>query len=358
MARSDRRSVVAPIQLFIGDGAVIDELARKAIDRLLPPERQSVDLDVVRQPERSLLDAVACFDQVGMFAAGRCVWIRGLANETGEEAEALLAFLDRGLPEGCSLVVTAARIDQRSRLYKWFDANAEITSAKIESDRSGRLKEDQVVGFVRKRIAANGLAVPAPTVLAAIAQRAGTVVGELAQEIDKLCLAASDAGDISEDLVRTHVRDQAQAWVYDLTNAISSRRLDQAQPLVERLLAQGEPPLRLLATLASHVGDLIEAAGALASVPRSALQGSPGGFAKSAYPRLPQAFRARFKSGFRAYYVLRGASAFRPTELRRLHRDLVELDLKLKSSSIAPTHLFAAFVQAACGARARAAQLS
>jgi DNA polymerase III delta subunit len=165
-------------------------------------------------------------------------------------------------------------------------------------------------------------------------------------------------GGISEDLVRTHVRDQAQAWVYDLTNAISARRLDQAQPLLERLLGQGEPPLRLLATLATHVGDLTAAAGALANVPRSALQASPGAFAKGVYPRMPEAFRARFKSGFRAYYVLKGASAFRPAELRRLHRELVELDLKLKSSSLAPTHLFAAFILAACGAGRRAAQLS
>ena len=51
----------------------------------------------------------------------------------------------------------------------------------------------------------------------------------------------------------------AQVQVFDLVDAVAEGRLGQAEALLQRMLASGEAPLRLLATLASHFRRLLEA---------------------------------------------------------------------------------------------------
>ena len=52
---------------------------------------------------------------------------------------------------------------------------------------------------------------------------------ELAREIDKLCLAAA-SGAPDENLVADQMRDLGEVWVFALTDALSARRLDRANP--------------------------------------------------------------------------------------------------------------------------------
>jgi DNA polymerase-3 subunit delta len=317
---------------------------------VVPPERRDLDCEILRAGEDPLARIEDGLAQVGMFGAGRTVWLRNLGAESAAESDALLELLVRGLPPAATLVITAPRIDARSRLYKWFAANAVVENLSIETDRRGRLNDEDVDAFVRERITAAGLAEPAPAVASLLRERAGADIGTLAQEIDKLCLACAAAGRVTVQDVRTHVRDQAGAWVFDLTNAISDRRPERAAGLLARLLDQGEPPLRLVAVLAGHVADLIEAARAARHVPPPALRNA-GAFARDYFPKLPEEVRNRFKSGFRAYYVFQGASAYGLDELRRLHRALVDADLALKSTRVDPRFLLVEIVERACASR-------
>jgi DNA polymerase-3 subunit delta len=337
--------------LVVGDPVLSEPRSREILDRLVPPDRRDLDLEVVRAGEDSLARVDASLAQVGMFGGGRTVWLRNLGAESAAETEALLDLLARGLPEGAALVMTAVRIDARSRLYKWLAANAVVENLSMETDRRGRLRDEDVDAFVRDRIVAEGLASPAPAVVSLVRERAGSEIGALAHEIDKLCLACAAAGRVTPQDVRTHVRDGAGAWVFDLTNAISDRRPERAASLVSRLLDQGEPPIRLVAVLAGHVADLIEAARATRHVPAPALRNA-GAFARDYFPKLPEEVRNRFKSGFRAYYVFQGASAYGFDELRRLHRALVEADLALKSTRTDPRHLLVEIVERACASGA------
>lgn len=343
------------VLLFLGDPVVTDPEVRRAIDVLIPRERQQVDLEIVRAGEDCLDRTIEHLSQVGMFSTGRCVWVRGMTAEPAEAASRFLDFLagksGPGLSPDSAIVASASHLDKRSRLYKWFSSHATVTDLALEVDRQGRLKEEQAVDFVAARIKASGLTVPTRRTLALIAGRAGSDVGQLAQEVDKLCVACDADATVTDKLVRTHMRDQAQAWVYDLTGAISARDAGSAQRVIEKLVGQGEPPLRLLATLATHLANLIEASRLVAGLPPTALRNA-GAFARDYFPKLPEAAREHFKTGFRAFYAFQGAAAFKPAELVGLHRELLSIDLRLKSSRADPIHLFGAFLQRACAAGA------
>jgi len=337
--------------LIVGEPVIGDLRARELLDEAVPRERQDLDLEIIRAGQDALDRVESSLAQVGMFGGDRAVWIRGLGNESAAETEALVNFLTRGVPPAVTLVCTTARVDQRSRLYKWFATQAAVEDVGVALDKRGRMPDADVESFIRDRVATSGLPLPPANVIVLIRERAGAELGTLAQEVDKLCLACSPKGKIAAEDVRVHVRDQSEAWVFDLTNAISERRLGRAAELLDQLLRQGEAPIRLVAVLAGHVADLIEAARVLPGLPSTALRNS-GAFAKDYFPKLPLEVRNRFRSGFRAYYVFQGASAYSLDELRSLHRALVDADLVLKSSRVGPEHVLAQIVQRACGPRA------
>jgi DNA polymerase III subunit delta len=282
-----------------------------------------------------------------MFSADRVVWIRGLGTEPAGETEALHGLLSAGLPPGSTLVATTARLDQRSRLYKWFRTNAEVIDLSIGTDKRGRLNDADADAFIRARLAAGGIVNTPPNTIASIRRRAGRELGNLAQQIDKLCLACANTGRISAADIATHVRDESETWVFDLTGALSARQLGRAAEVLDQILRQGEPPIRLVVVLAGHIANLIEAVRVRALIPHTALRNS-GAFARDYFPKLPDEFRNRFKSGIRAYYVLEEAAGFELDELRRLHRALVEADLALKSSRVVARDLLFAIVEDAC----------
>jgi DNA polymerase-3 subunit delta len=279
--------------------------------------------------------------------------VRGLSAEPEEGVARLADFLSSagkpgGFPDDAALVATAVRLDQRSKIFKLFRAHGEVVDLRVAHDRYGRLDREQLEEFIRRRIKAAGLEVPSRGVVSLIAERTGEDIGQLAQEIDKLCLVCADAGTIDARAVRAHLHDMGQAWIFDLTNALGRRDAGEAQRLLESLLLQGEPPLRLVGALAKHVARLIEAARISPRIPPAALR-NMGAFARDYYPKLPDEVRDSLgKSGFAAFFALKESASFRGAELRAMHRELLEIDLSLKSTRLAPGLLFARFVQHAC----------
>jgi DNA polymerase-3 subunit delta len=333
--------------LIVGDPVVADPRARQVLEQVLSGTGRDLDLTILRPGEDPLAQAHAALAQVGMFSTGRCLWIRAFDEDAADAGE-LLDLVSAGIPAGSTLVVTAASIDQRSRLYKWFAQNAKVEDLRIARDKRGQMREEEVEAFVRKHLEDCGIRA-STQVVTLIRQRAGSEIGSLVQELEKLALASDEKGTITAADVRTHLRDQNEAWVFDLTDALSARSLDRAVTLLDRLLVQGEPPLRLVAVLATHVADLIEAARVLPSFPHTR---NAGAFARDYFPKLPAEFRNRFKSAFRAFFVLQGAAAFRPGELRKIHTALLRADLALKSSRVRPEHLLVEIVEQACASRA------
>jgi DNA polymerase III delta subunit len=403
------KSGAARALLILGDPAVADQRARVAIDDWLPADRQSVDLEVVRVPDEPMERAVELLRQVGLFGAGRCVWVRvvraekqkrqgpgqgradgGVEGKTAAEAagddreaeemaggvgeegpsgslaeqmENLVSFLDGdgkgagGLPATCSLIITAPALDKRTRLVRWFEAHEGLVDLRIPFESGGtRAKNgegetrERLARFIQDRIQSNGFPALSTAALQAILERAGSDMGQLAAELDKLCLAAPTGAPIGVDLVQSIMADLARSWVLDLIGALGKRDLRKAQLTLDRLLRQGEPAFVIVASLATRVGDLWALRSCVDRLPPGALDNGRR-FVQRHYQSLPEAVRSKYRD-WRAYFLLLEASRFPGDTLRRLHRDLLEIDLRLKSTRIPASLLLGGFVQEACSLRA------
>ncbi|HEY5623596.1 MAG TPA: DNA polymerase III subunit delta [Gammaproteobacteria bacterium] len=336
-------------RLLLGDPVLVDDAAREHLGCATPAAAAQVDVVVLRQPQDSLLRVRDALQQVGLFAAERAVWIRGLRNEPEDDVDDLLDFLEQGLPPRCRLVATTPAIDQRSRLFKWFKKRDSVIDCRLERDKNGRYLESAIAAFARARMRANGVTSPHQGAVGAIVERAGTDVGILAQEIDKLCLAVP-AGPEAAD-VRAHMRDMGEVWVFALTDALSGRQLGQAEALLDSLLRQGEHPLRLIASLATHVSLLQDARRELDRLPRGAFRLGAASLDKRTYSLLSETFRGKHRSLWRAFHLLRGAAHFREAELADLHARLLSADVGLKSGRTDAQDPLTGFLVHACSAR-------
>jgi len=345
-ARSNQRR--DRVCVFVGEPALTDERANAAVTEFVPADRRDLDLEIVRLPDDSIERVGEALCQVGMFSSGRCVLLKGPLDEP-EQMDRLLRFLETRLPTDASLVVATPKLDGRSKLYRWLHENGTLEDLRIERKPDGRSAgQAGLASLVAGRFRTNAFPVPSGPVLDAIVARAGTSVGELCQEVDRLCLAIGAPRPLTGKDVAEHVRDVAGAWIFDFVDAICERRAGDALTLVADLISAGEPPLRLVATLSTRVADFLVAAryASLAKLPPPPQ--SAGAFAKTVYPSLPESARKRFVNPYRTYHVFRVAQSRGYRSLRRLHRQLCDLDLALKSGGGLPRHLMTEFVMAAC----------
>lgn len=366
----NKENGASPVRVFLGDPTVVDPLVHALVDERMGASSQALDFEIVRHGERPLSEVEAALRQVGMFSRDRCIWLRGFvegkarasAKGSGSDDEddsaddeegagggaaELLAMLEAGLPSGTLLVVSAASLDARGRLYKWLTKNAGIVDRRIQLEhvgsRSGKLSEEGLRKAVSARLRDLGVSQPGPGVVDEIVRRSGNVLGETLQEIDRLVLAQADPTRLCADDVKQVMRDLALGWVFDLTRALEARDLAAAETLIGRLLSEGEAPLRLVALLGSHFAELAAVRPLVDTLPRGALRMKGAAFLAGPAASLPEPYR-----NWKGYFRLLAASHFSLEDLRGLHREVLRLDLALKSSPVAPLLLFSRLLHRAC----------
>lgn len=337
--------------MLVGEPVLTEPKARQLAKELAAGAGESDEFEIVRGDDSGVQGAIEGLRQVGMFSSGQCVWLRGFSADA-EQSRLLLDVFDEGLPDESHLIVTAEKVDRRMSVFRKLAAAGAIDDLRIPKDKKGKFDDTALSKFVSTRIRESGLQAPKPAVVALLVERAGGELGAFAQEIDRLCLACGDGGTLTAELVRETMPDRAEAWVFDLTEALGSRRPERAEKVVEQLLEQGEAPLRLTAALASHLADLVEAKRFQRKLPPKTMNMAMKAFAGGPYKSLPEAARSRFPNPYRAYFAFRAAAAFGAGELRALHRHIVRIDTSLKSSPRKALHLFSEFVQAACASGA------
>lgn len=155
------------------------------------------------------------------------------------------------------------------------------------------------------------------------------------QELEKLLLYVGEepwirAADVAEVFI-----DQGEGWIFDLTRAIAERDSLMALGHLERLLSQGDPPLRLLGVIASEVRRFLAARQLLEGTLRGSWQPEMGyeQFQRSVSRHGPPLLT---RSPYGDYLTFRSAAKFTTAELVRALERIYQADLRLKSSSHPP----------------------
>ncbi len=203
-------------------------------------------LDGERASAGELLDALRTLP---VLAPRRFVWLRE-PEARGSRSEALVAALPEAIETARKyasvvLVVTAAKVDKRSRWVKAFAAPA----AFVACDPPKGTRE--AAAFVTEEAERRGITL-ADGAAEALADAVGPQLQLLRHELEKASLFAGPGKPVKPQHVRETASSVAEEPIWDLTDAIGEGRSADALAVLGRLLAQGAPPPVVLGSLASH----------------------------------------------------------------------------------------------------------
>lgn len=262
------------------------------------------------------------------------------------QAQGLEALLERGLPPWSFLLMTTEQVDKRIRLYKRLDDLSAVLYLGLARDRAGKVSPESLLEFIHERMREAGRTAEA-RVREMIVQRSPADLRGLSQELEKLFLYAGDRSALRAQDVESISTDHGQAWVFDLTRAISERNPYAALSHLARLLASGEHPLKLLGALAGEARRLLAA--------RQLLEGEllgrwrPG----MSYAQFQQlldhgAAPQRARNSYGDYMCLLRAERLSMADLLRYMNGIHDADLRLKSSGKNPRTVLELLILGMC----------
>ncbi|MCI5122837.1 MAG: DNA polymerase III subunit delta, partial [Candidatus Electrothrix sp. AUS4] len=264
----------------------------------------------------------------------------GGARPGQNAGEATLAALDTGIPQNNILMLLAEEVDKRKKLYKAFKEKYTVIDLHVDTGASAHARkeqqailQEQVRTVLRKMNKSM-----APQVVEHLLERVGFHPVAVVMETEKLALSVGEVERITgEDLDRMVGRTRQEA-VFELTQAISDRQIDQALLITARLQENGIHALAILATLRNFTRTLLLFRLLLEQEQYNFRPGiSAQVFQNQCLPVLKQ--NERWKSEFSGhpfalYMRFKTAASFSVALLQRWLGDILQADMRLKGSPV------------------------
>ncbi|MBN2397952.1 MAG: DNA polymerase III subunit delta [Deltaproteobacteria bacterium] len=260
----------------------------------------------------------------------------GKRTDTGRLEE----VLEGGIPAGNCLIVTAAAVDKRKRLFRVIaDTGAVLSFSKAKSESGRRdLLTDRVEETLRER----GKNIT-PDALRALGEKTGFGLRDSLQEIEKLVTYVGERETIDRSDIDAVVERTAEDSVFDLTNAIVERNAGTALQILGQLLDQGVNHILILTMIAREVRFLLQGHVLIESgkIPPLRPRMDYGGFQAGVYPAVkalakPKGTWLANQHPYVIYNALRNSGRFSREELVGHIDRLAVLDRAVKSSGIDP----------------------
>ncbi|MFL5666851.1 MAG: DNA polymerase III subunit delta [Ktedonobacteraceae bacterium] len=216
------------------------------------------------------------------------------------------------LPDTCVLIVLVdEELDANNTLLKAAGQFGTVVQCMLP-------KGAAIKSWITRRAKGRGVTI-APEAAALLADFIGNQLRLLANELDKLATYVGDGKTITVEDVRMLSAQVQEARIFDLTDAMAQRNPKRALDILHDLLADGEPPLKLISTITTQVRSLL-------LVKELSQQGKRSSEIASTIGIAP----------FVADKALRQVGKFTPMQLENAYRRLLATDAALKRSRMTP----------------------
>lgn len=232
------------------------------------------------------------------------------ATRAGFEKE-LAEFIAVMPSETVLVVLLDELLDAKNILYKAAEQYGKMIQSTLP-------KGAAVESWITKRAKAIGVSIT-PEAVSMLANFIGNQLRLLSNELNKLATYVGKGATITADDVRLLSAQVQEARIFDFTDALAGRNRKQALDILHDLLADGEPPLKLISLITSQVRSLL-------LVKELSQKGMRG----------PQIATTIGIAPFVAEKSLRQVTKFNSSQLENTYRQLLATDAALKRSRMAP----------------------
>ena len=242
------------------DEAEVRRTAQGLAAKLAPPDSGDFGIETMEAPADTVDCSIDLVEQtiqsiltVPMFGE-KLVWMKGVtflkdsvqgrSEAVQESLEKLIKILEKGLPEGITLLISAPEADKRRTSYKSLSAIANTTLCdKFEIPFGG--SENDLIDWVIDRCRDRGVRMEEEAAVI-LANRVGANSGQLDSELSKLAASTGNGAVVTAQLVRDLVPLTRAGGIFDLSNAINKRDLPLCLDTLQQLRRQGENAVGIL----------------------------------------------------------------------------------------------------------------
>ena len=294
------------------------EFVHELIHAVLPDGDRTFNLDILYGDEfdpQGFDDRLQAFP---LFASRRLVVLRNFDAISPSQRDRVVERLT-ALPDG---LVVAVESDQEKLDTAAHKRLAEIASRAGVAHAFATLDEAETLERVLGRFRREGYHVD-PDALDLLIESVGTALIDLANEVDKILLAASDSKQVTREVVASVVGKYRTVSLFSLLDAVGASAPATLLPRVSSLLESGEEPVLVVSMMLRRVVSLLEVQHMIAERGRavSSDRALADAIAATASPYFAGALRAQ-------------AARVGSGTLEALLANLRWADLRLKTSSL------------------------
>lgn len=231
------------ILLYGAESYFIEEGLQLIRNEVVAPENRDFNLTQYYGKDIKPGEVVEQARTFPVFSERRLVIIKNVHEASADQLEGLLEYLDDPVPETV-LLLTAEKIDARRKFYQILKKSGKAIEFK-------KIYDNQLPSFVRDLAKSFNVTLTGDG-LKLFCKRVGTNLVEVQGELEKLVGYLGERDIADEKDVAAIVSDTRIESVFDLTDALGEGDISQAFHLMDRLLAEGQAPLMVLAMMTRH----------------------------------------------------------------------------------------------------------
>ena len=222
------------------------ERLREILEEVVDPSTRDFNLDIFSADNlRKTEDAAAVTSLLvtyPMMADRRVIVLKSFDSAPQDIRKKLAAPL-RDTPETTLVIIEGEKVSLSPKPPKEF----------VYDESFKVIYENKLPGWIQGRFAKRGKKA-APDAMALLINNAGTVLGELDNEIEKITVVAGDRETISARLVEAVVGEYRRDTVWNLCNAVGAGDFGGASHILQMLMSsEKNKESFFLATIISHI---------------------------------------------------------------------------------------------------------
>jgi DNA polymerase-3 subunit delta len=258
-----------------------------------------------------------------------------------DPAEQLCKALEDGVPEGNILLLLAEEVDKRKKIFKFFKKIGSIVDLSVDSGASFQAKKVQqaVLREQINTVLQEMHKTMEPQVIEQLLERVGFHPLAVVTETEKLALYSGDASRITLDDLNAVVGRTRQEALFELTQAIGEKNIEQVLLVASRLQENSIHALAIIATLRNFTRKLLLFASLLHQQEYGISPAIPAKvFQQQCLPALKKNPRWKKElSGhpFAVYMQFKTASTFPIDTLTSWMKKILQAEMRLKGSPVA-----------------------
>jgi len=249
-------------------------LCRKVFDAiiafLLPEGQRGIGYELLEGDDATVSVVIERLSTYSIFQEKRVVAIKNApifippgtaasAGFTPEAIEQLKALIEKGFPETHFLVMTSATADRRRLIFntlKEFGVTIDCTVPKGNRKADQGQKTEFLRSTMKEILDRTGKGIDGHA-FNQLSEMTGFDPATFADNLERLVSFIGERTQITADDVQSIVKRTRKDAIFELTNAVSDRKVGQALFFFKSLCESGFYPLQLLAALTNHIRKIL-----------------------------------------------------------------------------------------------------